>query len=244
MSTKTLEEVKAITLVQQATEAAMVAVVAYIHDSSQPSAEVAHQIIDTVLAAHQCESPEGHIVASGKQSFVPHEHGTGPLLLGEPIVIDIYPRSKITGWWGDMSRTVCFGEPSSELLRMYEVVREAKRMAIAMARPGVSGQALYRMVQDYFVTMGYETNGQGEEFKYYEGFVHSLGHGLGQAVHESPRLGEGSDDVLQVGDVITIEPGLYYKDIGGVRLEDLLIVTDDGVQNLNTFPESLRLTER
>lgn len=241
MSAKTPEEIEAITAVQQAAEAAMTAVIDYLRDSSQPSAEVAHQLIDTVLAAHQCESPGGHIVAGGKQSFLPHEHGTGLLLPGEPIVIDIYPRSTVTGWWGDMSRTVCLGEPSPALLRMYETVRTAKQMAIQMIRPGVSGRELHEAVLEYFVAAGYETSGEGSEFKYYEGFVHSLGHGVGQAIHESPRLGVGSDDVLVVGDVITIEPALYYEHIGGVRLEDLLVVTEDGAQNLTAFPETLRL---
>ena len=199
-----------------------------------PTSEEAHSIIDRVLASHDCESPEGHIVAGGPLSAEPHERGIGALRPGEQIVIDIFPRSKKTGYFADMTRTMCLGAPSVQLQKMYDAVLGAQELAISMARPGAACKDLQDAVEKYFVDAGFITSGKGKEFTYAEGFVHSVGHGVGLEIHEAPRFGRHSDDILIEGDVITIEPGLYYKDFGGIRIEDMVLVTHEGYRNLTS----------
>ncbi|MCB9815365.1 aminopeptidase P family protein [Candidatus Nomurabacteria bacterium] len=236
---KTPEQIRKIEGVQKATEAAMKSVIDYIQTASDPTAEEAHEIIDVVLAQHNCESPEGHIVAGGIKSFEPHERGSGLLEKGAPIVIDIFPRSKETGYYADMSRTVCIGEPEERLKNMYNAVLQAQELAISMIKPKVICADIQTAVENLFAELGYITSGKGKEFPFAEGFVHSVGHGVGINIHEAPTLSRSSEDVLEEGDVITIEPGLYYKDIGGIRLEDMLLVTATGARNLTIFPKYL-----
>ena len=229
---KTLDQLAAIEKTQCAVEAAFDAVILYIRLSEMPTSEDAHAIIDEVLESHGCESPEGHIVAGGLQSVEPHEKGVGILAISMPIVIDIYPRSKSSGFWADMTRTVCIGMPSAELQHMYDAVLSAQLLAISMVRPGVACRAIQIAVENYFIDAGYMTSGKGKEFSFAEGFVHSIGHGVGHMIHEPPRFGNGSEDILLEGEVITIEPGLYYEEIGGIRIEDMVLVTGDGCSNL------------
>lgn len=229
--TKTPEQVAAIEEVQHAAEIALDTVLEYLRTSAEPASEEAHAIVDAVLGRLNCESPEGHIVAGGLQSAEPHEKGTGLLKKGEPIVIDIYPRSKTTKYFADMSRTVCLGEPRAELQKMYDAVLGAQELAIAMVKPGAACRDIQSAVEKYFIDAGFLTSGKGKEFKFAEGFVHGVGHGVGLQIHEAPQV-RNSDDVLAEGDVITIEPGLYYKGIGGVRIEDMVLVTNNGSRNL------------
>jgi Xaa-Pro aminopeptidase len=243
---KTPEQVVAIEEAQKSVEAAASAVVEYIRSSEAPTSEEAHTIIDAVLERMGCESPEGHIVASGLQSAAPHEAGTGPLKKNEPIVIDIYPRSKTSGYFADMTRTVCRGTPSKEVQKMYDAVLGAQELAISMVKPGAVCRDIQESVEKFFIDAGFVTHGDGKEkhgFSYLEGFVHSLGHGVGCNIHEVPRIGRKSDDILMEGDVITIEPGLYYEAIGGVRIEDMLLVTKDGYRNLTNFSKEFVLHE-
>lgn len=222
--------------VQKATEAAMGAVIEYLKTASEPTSEDAHRIIDEVLAAHGCESPEGHIVASGEQAVEPHDRGTGPIARGTAIVIDIFPRSKETGFFADMTRTVCIGPASPELRKLYATVVRAQDAAIALLKPGAIGGDIQAAVEAVFADAGYHTSGKGKEFAFAEGFVHGVGHGVGKEVHEAPRIGRKSADVLAEGDVVTVEPGLYYPHLGGIRLEDMLLITASGAQNLTSFP--------
>jgi len=240
-SMKSGKDVAAIRQAQAAVEGAAQAVISYIERTSDPTAEEAHALIDATLAAHGCESPEGHIVAAGIQSAEPHEKGHGALPAGVPIVIDIYPRSKTTGYFADMTRTVCIGTSSPELQNMYDAVLAAQELALSMVKPGVPCVEIQQAVEDFFSQAGYRTSGKGTEFTFVEGFVHGVGHGVGTDIHESPRLGRGSIDVLREGDVVTIEPGLYYKHIGGVRLEDMVLVTATGGENLTRFPKQLQV---
>lgn len=233
------EKIAGVRNVQGAAEAAMQAVVTYLRTNTAPTSERAHMIIDDVLATHHCESPEGHIVAGGQQSAEPHEQGSGLLLPGQPIVIDIYPRSKRTGYWADMTRTICIGEPTPELQRMFDTVAAAQKLAISMLAPGVTGRELQEAVEYHFTSAGYHTTGVGTEFRYTEGFVHAIGHGVSTVLHDHPILNTVSTDVLTVGDIIAIEPGLYYHAVGGVRLEDVLLVTKTGSENLSNFPTTL-----
>ena len=229
---KTPDEVAAIEETQRAVEAAMAAVVSYLRSTEIPTSEEAHAVINMVLAEMGCESPEGLIVAGGLHGAEPHEEGAGIVKRGEPIVIDIYPRSKKSGYFADMTRTVCIGEPSPRAQKMFDAVRGAQELAISMVKPGVACRDMQEAVERYFTEAGFITSGKGKEFPYAEGFVHGVGHGVGLDVHEAPRIGRTSADILMEGDVITIEPGLYYKDIGGVRLEDMVLVTKDGCRNL------------
>jgi len=237
--TKSQSDIDAIKESVKATESAMLAVIEYLKQTEYPTSKDAKTVLDQVLENHNCESPEGRIVASGAGTFEPHYMGSGPIKRNQPVVIDIYPRSRETGLYADMTRTVCLGKPSEELQDMYNAVVQAYTASVATLRPGVPCVDVHQAAVQVFESLGYKTTGQGTEFKYAEGFVHSVGHGLGTNVHEAPKVGMASTDVLQVGDVITIEPGLYYQHIGGVRLEDLFVITKDGYQQLTTLPQQL-----
>jgi Xaa-Pro aminopeptidase len=156
--------------------------------------------------------------------------GTGPLHADEPIVIDLFPCEEKTGYFADMTRTVVKGKPSPEIRDMYSALREAKQLGISQVKAGVSGAAVYQSVVDFFKEHGYESNTRG--------FVHNLGHGVGLQIHEQPTVGPAGK-ALKAGSVITIEPGLYYPGIGGVRLEDIGEVTTKGFNNFTKFPEDL-----
>jgi Xaa-Pro aminopeptidase len=174
------------------------------------------------------------IVACGPQSADPHAEGEGPIEPGQPIVLDIFPRDLASGCWGDMTRTLCKGEPPERLRRYHAEVREAQRLATEAVRPGATGEELFRIAASYLASKGHDTRmGKTPEQMPSEGFVHGLGHGVGLDVHEPPGLDEGATKPLVVGDVVTIEPGLYYRDFGGVRIEDMVLVTEDGYEVLN-----------
>ncbi len=235
MAAKTSEQVRAIEETQRATSVAMATVIEYLRTASAPTSEEAHSLIEKVLLEHNCESPTGHIVAAGIQSTEPHERGSGPIARGVPVVIDIFPRNKSTGYFADMSRTICLGEPLPEVQKMFDAVVGAQELAEFMVRPGVPCLAIQESVDAYFVDRGFKTSGKGKEFPFAEGFVHGVGHGVGLEIHESPRIGRKSTEVLAEGDVITIEPGLYYPQWGGIRMEDMVLVTASGPRNLTQF---------
>jgi Xaa-Pro aminopeptidase len=158
--------------------------------------------------------------------------GTGPLRSNEPIVIDLFPVDEKSGYYADMTRTVVRGKPSPEILAMYDALRQAKQRGISLVKAGVSGSEVHQAVVDFFKDLGYESNTRG--------FVHNLGHGVGLQVHELPTVGPAGK-TLSEGNVITIEPGLYYPGTGGVRLEDIGVVTKKGFDNFTVFPEDLIL---
>ncbi len=166
------------------------------------------------------------IVACGPDTALPHHVGSGPLLEGEPIVIDIFPFDAQTGYHADMSRTVVKGEASPEIREMYEAVRDAQHFGASLIRPGAVGAEIYRQVADRFRERGYGTDT--------EGFTHSLGHGVGLDVHEQPSLGPHGEELV-AGNVIAVEPGLYYRGVGGVRLEDMGAVTGGGFERFTRF---------
>lgn len=187
------------------------------------TSESVHRRIAEVLLRQDCHSGET-IVAGGVQGADPHERGHGPLKAGEPIVIDIFPRHQRHGYWGDITRTVLKGEASAELRRQYGAVKAAQTAALRKIRAGVSGRRVHQEAVAVFDRAGFRTERRGEGFT---GFIHSTGHGVGLAIHESPSLG-GSDCRLRAGDVITVEPGLYYPESGGIRIEDTVEVTRCG----------------
>jgi Xaa-Pro aminopeptidase len=157
-------------------------------------------------------------------------------------VIDLWPRDRESGCYADMTRTFVIGEPGDELRGWHRLVKEALDRALAETRAGVVGRTLYDGTCEIFEREGFKTQRTKEAGKPLEdGFFHSLGHGVGLEVHEDPGLGLTSRDELVVGDVVTLEPGLYRAGFGGCRLEDLVVVTADGNENLTDFPYELEV---
>lgn len=182
--------------------------------------------------------PANTIVACGAHACDPHEQGSGPLLAHQPIVIDIFPRSIRTGYFGDITRTVVRGRASDALRRQYAAVCQAQEIAFGLLRPGIAAAEVHAAVEKHFRAEGFRTRRSGGR---HTGFFHSTGHGLGLELHESPRLSSTSSSVLQTGHVVTIEPGLYYPETGGVRLEDVALVTGGAPQNLTQFEKMLEI---
>ena len=196
----------------------------YTLTSKHIRAEIEHTLLDL-----GCEA-DSTIVACGKKSANPHWEGEGAIQANEPIVIDIFPRNKKSRYYADMSRTVLKGKPSKELADMYVAVIAAQDAAFAQIKVGAKCSDIHNAVCDAFEEMGYDSIRNNSKV----GFIHSTGHGVGLDIHEHPNVGD-NDTVLEEGHVITIEPGLYYPDIGGIRIEDLVVVTKDGYNNLTKF---------
>jgi len=186
--------------------------------------------------------PPGVMVATVRDGFG-HEPGSGPLPAGLPIQVDVFPCHEATSCWADMTRTFVVGDPVPEhaelIAEQEQLVRAALEDARGAIRPGVTGRELYNLVCDRFEAAGYRTQrtGQGEDPS--EGFQFSLGHGVGLEVHEEPSLGLAGGQPLLAGDVVAIEPGLWDRRIGGVRFEDLVLLTDDGAETLTSYPYEL-----
>jgi Xaa-Pro aminopeptidase len=177
------------------------------------------------------------IVASGVHSSMPHHSGEGPIFADKPLVIDIFPRSQDTGYFGDMTRTVIRGEPSEKLVKMYYTVLNGQKIGISMIKDGVKVRDVHTAIVEYFNESGFETgNLNGKQ----QGFIHSTGHGLGLEIHEPPRIGMG-DEILREGNVVTVEPGLYYEKTGGIRIEDVVVVEKNGCTNLTKYPKRFRV---
>jgi Xaa-Pro aminopeptidase len=178
------------------------------------------------------------IVAGGKQACDPHERGHGVLQANEPIIIDVFPRSQRTGYFGDITRTVVKGRASDAVRRMYYTVERAQEVTFENLRHKAHGKQVHERVQEFFEAEGYKT---GRVRGRMQGFFHGTGHGLGLEVHEAPRVGPFSTDRLRNGHVVTVEPGLYYPEVGGVRLEDVAYLTRSGPRNLTKFEKVLEL---
>ncbi len=199
------------------------------------TSEFLKDLIERTLLGLRCTA-EGTIVSVGPQGARPHDVGTGPLRAGVPVVIDIFPRGKDAGYWGDITRTVVRGRASEKVRRMHRDVLAAQKLALSMVRPGVESRAVQRAVEKFFRDSGHETrlSPPGKEC----GFFHGVGHGVGLDVHESPGLRNESGR-LAAGNVVTVEPGLYYPGVGGVRIEDTVAVTRAGYKILASFPKKL-----
>jgi len=206
-------------------------------EEEELTAQHIRTMIEYRLLDYGCEA-ESTIVACGKGSADPHWEGEGALRVNEPIVIDIFPRSKTNRYYADMTRTVIVGEASDKLKDMYEAVVAAQEAGLEMVRPGVTCGEVHSAVCDVLEKRGYDTPRNNSQV----GFIHSTGHGVGLDIHEFPNVGN-NDIALKEGYVITIEPGLYYPDVGGVRMEDLVVVTIDGCENLNHFEKNFVLSD-
>ena len=179
--------------------------------------------------------PANTIVAGGDQACDPHERGFGPLKADSLIILDIFPRDAATGYFGDMTRTVVRGRASDEQRRLWETVREGQALALKKMKPGVDGLNLHTEVKQLFTDRGYPTEVRdGRQV----GFFHGTGHGLGLEIHEFPRF---QKTVFKPGQVLTVEPGLYYPGIGGARLEDVVVLTKNGTRMLSRFEKRLEI---
>jgi Xaa-Pro aminopeptidase len=180
------------------------------------------------------------IVAGGAQGAVGHDTGSGPLYAESPIVIDLGPRDRDSGCWGDMTRTFVVGEPPEEIAEWHRLTLEALERSFQKIKADATGREAYDAACDVYEAAGQKTQRtkeKGESLD--EGFYHALGHGVGLEIHEQPILGFLGSKKLVAGDVVTVEPGLYRQGFGGVRLEDTVLVTDEGYENLNDFPYDL-----
>ena len=171
------------------------------------------------------------IVAGGRQACDPHEGGHGPLRPHELIIIDVFPRVQKTGYHGDMTRTFLKGKASPAQRALVKAVRNAQAAAMAQVKAGIKGDAVHAAAKKVFDKAGFVTERRKGGFV---GFIHSTGHGLGLEVHEAPRVSKGAPK-LKAGQVITVEPGLYYPEIGGCRIEDVVRVTKDGCEKLSSL---------
>ena len=168
------------------------------------------------------------IVASGPNGAKPHARPTERRIApGELVVIDF--GAIVDGYCSDMTRTLCVGEPSEDIaLRMAAVVKESQREGVAAVKAGVRGRDVDGTCRAVIADAGWG-----------DAFIHGTGHGVGLEIHEAPRVASTSEDVLAVGHVVTVEPGVYLADHGGVRIEDTVVVTDDGCRVLTNAPKEL-----
>ncbi|WP_256544741.1 M24 family metallopeptidase [Halobellus inordinatus] len=258
---KTPEEIEHIRTAQQANEAAMRAAADLLEDASIVQSDEVdadttdgdHQIlryngavltservkeeIEVTLLRHGCALDET-IVACGVDAADPHDRGSGPLRPNEPIIVDIFPRSKATKYHADMTRTFVKGEPTETVREWFELTHEALDAALDAVEAGVTGAAVHDAACDVYEDAGLPTLRSDPTTE--TGFIHSTGHGVGLDVHELPRISPDGGE-LRPGHVITIEPGLYDPAVGGVRIEDLVVVTEDGYENLTEHPIELQL---
>jgi len=212
------------------------------YEGSELTSERLKVMIDIWFLEMGYTSP-GAIVAGGKQGSDCHDYGTGPLRTSETVIIDIWPQNKKTYYNGDCTRTVVHGAIPPEVAQMHATVVEAKHAATRAIRAGVTGEDVHRAALAVITKHGYETKlppaGAPDSWC---AMTHGTGHGIGLDVHEPPLL-DFKGPPLVIGDALTVEPGLYCRAIGGVRVEDLVIVTRDGCDNLNTLPEGLEWGE-
>jgi Xaa-Pro aminopeptidase len=244
---KTEEEVRAIEATQRAVELAVQRAIdllraasvkdgLIVHEGRPVTSERIKKLINVTLMEQDCVA-QHTIIAGGVQACDPHNEGIGPLRANEPIVMDVFPRNSTTRYFADMSRTVVKGRATREMRRLYDTVLAAQEEAIASVRDAADGQAIHGEVLRRFEQAGYKTgliNGR------MQGFFHGTGHGVGIDIHEMPRISK-SGSRLETGHVVTVEPGLYYPDIGAARIEDMVLVTDDGCRNLTSFPKVLEI---
>ncbi len=244
------QEVEWLRLAQQATERAMKMACETIarastnrngvlsHEGEPLTAERLRFLIDVHLLREGFANPPS-IVAGGPLGADCHDHGTGDLRTGQPVIVDIFPRDQSTLYNGDCTRTVVHGEPHPDVVKMHHAVLEAKRAAIAATRAGATGEDVHRATLSVVHARGYASGlAPADAPDSWCGMTHGTGHGIGLDVHEPPLL-DFKGPTLVRGDALTIEPGLYGRAHGGVRVEDMVVVTDSGCENLNTLFEGL-----
>lgn len=248
---KNLAELAGIRRAQRAAEAGMAAAETLIRGADRDdgrlirdgvalTAQTVRSAIRAACAASGAPAPADIMVVSAL-SGGGHDPGSGPLPADLPIVIDLWPRDEESGCWADMTRTFVAGEVTHEVAALSDVVRDALEAVRSAARPEISGRALYDIAAEIVESGGYptqRTRAPGQRLT--QGFYFGLGHGVGLEVHEPPSLGLASGETLVAGDVVAIEPGIEgLEDVGGVRFEDLLLITDDGCETLTRYAYDL-----
>ncbi|MFC7137147.1 M24 family metallopeptidase [Halobaculum litoreum] len=243
-ATKTDEEADAVRRATAANEAAMAAAEDLIADAGVAAdgtllladdageatltSERVKEAIEVTLLRHGCALDET-IVACGADAADPHDRGSGPLAAGEPIIVDIFPREKASKYHSDMTRTFSKGAPSDTVAEWFDLTHEALDAALDAVEPGATGADVHAAACEVYEDAGHPTLRADPDTE--TGFIHSTGHGVGLDVHEQPGLNPRGGE-LEAGQVITVEPGLYDPEVGGVRIEDIVIVTEDGYENL------------
>ncbi|MCA9285279.1 MAG: aminopeptidase P family protein [Phycisphaerales bacterium] len=209
-----------------------------VHEGESLTSERVRTAIDFFLLERGYANPES-IVAGGPVGADCHDVGHGLLRTEEPVIIDIFPRNRRTLYNGDCTRTVVHGAVPAELARMHAAVVQAKADAIAAVKPGVTGEAVHAATAKAIGAAGYDMGLPSKDAPPTRAaMTHGTGHGIGLEVHEPPLLAEKGPELV-LGDAITVEPGLYCPAIGGVRVEDMVVVTANGCENLNRLPEGL-----
>lgn len=212
-----------------------------VHAGEPLTAERVRAVIDHWLLDRGYVNPPA-IVAPGPQGADCHNLGSGELRTGQPVIIDVFPRNRETLYNGDCTRTVVHGAIPEELAAMHLAVRRAKAAAEAAIRAGATGEEVHKATVFSVVSSGYSVGLAPDDAPgTYCSLPHGTGHGLGLEVHEPPLL-DIKGPKLIAGDVVSVEPGLYRLDLGGVRIEDLVVVTAEGCENLNTLPDGLDWT--
>jgi Xaa-Pro aminopeptidase len=243
---KTDEEIEHVRTAQNANEAAMQAAENLLaaatvengllrYQGEVLTSERVKEEIEVTLLRHGTALDET-IVACGADAADPHNRGSGPLAADEAIIVDIFPRDKASKYHADMTRTFVRGEPSEEIRARHDLTHEAFKAALDVLEPGATGKEVHDAVCDVYEDAGYATLRSDPDTE--TGFIHSTGHGVGLDVHELPRISPDGGE-LKPGHVVTVEPGLYDPAVGGVRIEDLVVVTKDGYENLTDYPIDL-----
>ena len=184
---------------------------------------------------HAGGTPTNTIVAGGEQACDPHDLGSGPLKADSLIILDVFPKDGRSGYYGDLTRTVVRGKANEAQRALWSTVLDAQKFALQNIRAGDSGAALQKEVSEYFKEKGYPAEIRNERWV---GFFHGLGHGIGLEIHEQPRIAKTN---FKTGQVLTVEPGLYFPGVGGVRIEDDGVVTDRGFKVLSKFEKRLEV---
>jgi Xaa-Pro aminopeptidase len=245
---KTDEELEHVREAQRANEAAMAAAEALVRDATvedgvlryegEPlTSERVTEEIEVALIREGCALDET-IVACGADAADPHDRGSGPLEASETVIVDIFPRNKASKYHADMTRTFVKGEATDTQKDWHAATDEARKAALDAVEAGATGEDVNQAVVDVYQDAGHPTVFTDPDTE--TGFIHSTGHGVGLDVHEAPSISLNGGE-LEPGHVITIEPGLYDPDVGGVRIEDIVVVTEDGYENLTDYPIELEV---
>jgi Xaa-Pro aminopeptidase len=206
-------------------------------DGTRLTSEILKRIINTEIMSRGYV-PSHTIAASGDQCVDPHNQGSGPIRANTSIIMDIFPRSQKTGYFGDITRTIVRGRASERLKHAYFCVQQGQEIGFRKIKDGASAYGIHFEIVNYFASEGFHTGPLNGRM---QGFFHGTGHGLGLDIHEAPSFGQRSKNTLLTGNVVTVEPGLYYRGMGGVRLEDVVVVTRRGCRNLVRLPKFLEV---
>lgn len=199
------------------------------------SAETLRKEMEIAVLRMGGEARGGTIVACGDLACDPHERGTGPLSANQLIILDIFPRDARSGYFGDLTRTVVRGTANEWQRHLWETCLTGQSRALQALKPGAHGRQIHEDVKGFFAASGYPTtitNGR------WQGFFHGTGHGLGLEIHEEPRFAVAT---FEPGQIFTVEPGIYWPGVGGVRHEDVVVITEEGHRLLSSFPKQLEI---